>query len=186
MKSRSQKGELSRTYHSGQYRSQQESSRKWHYCTLLPPAEGRGEKSSPCLATAQPTTHCPNAASEKPPYLELSASSNGLFINNSPSWLLFSSINKFSSGFSWWSSGQDSVLPKQGVWVPFLDRELRSHTLNGMTKKVNEIWKTFKSFLFLLYQTCRWLAPVANPKLQFFPAPVSSCFAGKNNWLLLF
>ena len=30
---------------------------------------------------------------------------------------------------------KDSVLPPQGVWIPPLVRELRSHMLRGVTKK---------------------------------------------------
>ena len=37
--------------------------------------------------------------------------------------------------FPWWSSGQDYMLPMQGVWVQSLVRELRSHMHQGQKKK---------------------------------------------------
>ena len=53
---------------------------------LLWPSEGRV---SPCQATARPMRDCHDAVNENPLYLELSISSNGPFIYNSPSQLPF-------------------------------------------------------------------------------------------------
>ena len=35
--------------------------------------------------------------------------------------------NNSIKGLPWWSSGQDSTLPKQGAWDKFLVAELRSY-----------------------------------------------------------
>ena len=40
-------------------------------------------------------------------------------------------------GLPWWSSVQDAVLPKQGVWFQALVKKLRSHMLQGQKKKKN-------------------------------------------------
>ena len=38
-------------------------------------------------------------------------------------------------GLPWWSSVQDAVLPKLGVWFQALVKKLRSHMLHGQKKK---------------------------------------------------
>ena len=98
MKSRSQKGALSRTYHSGQYRSQQESSRKWHYCTLLPPAE-RGKKIFSLPGNS--------SANGKSLYFKLPVSSNEIFVYRSSSQfplLLYKSLLSFENWACMWFS----------------------------------------------------------------------------------
>ena len=42
---------------------------------------------------------------------------------------------KVCVGFPWWSGGEDSVLPTQGLKVQSLIGELRSHMPNGTAKK---------------------------------------------------
>ena len=37
-----------------------------------------------------------------------------------------SSFKRKGMGLPWWPSGEDSVLPMQGAWVPSLRGELRS------------------------------------------------------------
>ena len=39
----------------------------------------------------------------------------------------------------WWSSGEDSVLSVQGMWVQSLVRELRSHMLHSLAKQTKKI-----------------------------------------------
>ena len=83
MKSRSQKGALSHTYHSGQYRSQQNPAGS--DITVLYSLQQKGEKkSSPCLATTQPMESHYTSNSQFPPM-------KSLFIRAPPSFP-FSSI----------------------------------------------------------------------------------------------
>ena len=70
-------------------------------------------------------------------------------------------------GFPWCSSGQDSVLPMQGAWVPSLEVELdllchdwRSYTLQGRLKIWCAAAKTWSSqinkFFFFFFKNCLW------------------------------
>lgn len=108
-------------------------SRKRHCFTTQ--QEGRF---SPRPAAAQPRTDCHSSA----------VKSRHAYNSQLPPWTLYSQrplltplllYKQVFLSISWWSGGQDCVLPVRGVRVPFLDRELSSHTLNCMTKKVNAI-----------------------------------------------
>ena len=50
-------------------------------------------------------------------------------------------------GLPWWSTGWDSALSLQGLWVRSLVRELRFHILYDVTKKL-------KKFFFKLKMIC--------------------------------
>ena len=63
--------------------------------TLLPQDEEE-RRFSPCPATAQPMRSCNNSANEKPLHLELPASSNELFVYNSPAQLSFLAYKEWS------------------------------------------------------------------------------------------
>lgn len=59
---------------------------------------------------------------------------------SSTSFLAVKSGSKYIElGLPWWSSGQDSALPRQGARVQSLVRELRSHMPHGTAKKPPKI-----------------------------------------------